>query len=88
MSIGVHNSLKDVLLNIGVKEEHVSLGRDKYRGIIKSLVFRKLELIKISEKAIKESNLVTSLEFLLNNRAPENNDTLQYLLDPRRRGRG
>jgi hypothetical protein len=38
----------------------------------------------LAEKIIKNSNLVRSLEYLLKNRTTQNNDTLQYLLDPRR----
>jgi hypothetical protein len=88
VSTGVHTTLDDILQSIGVKKEHIQLGKDRYRGIIKSLVIKKLEDIKLGENAIKASNLVTSLEFLLNHRSPENNDTLQYLLDPRRCMRG
>jgi hypothetical protein len=49
---------------------------------------KKLDEIKNKEKIIKESKMVTAVEFLLEHRSPENNDTLQYLLDPRRCGRG
>jgi hypothetical protein len=84
LGLGVHETLKDVLDSIGINKDHVRLGENRYRGIIRSLVIRKLDAIRESEKNIRESSLVVSLEYLLSQRTPENNDTLQYLLDPRR----
>ena len=42
-----------------------------YKGIKRSAVIRKLDEIRLSEKAIKDSSLVVSLEYLLTNRTSE-----------------
>jgi hypothetical protein len=88
ITLGVHRTLGDVLDIIGVKDEDLALGRDRYEGIVRSLVVKKLEEIKVTEKGIKDSRIVLSVNYLLRNRSKENSDTLQYLLDPRRCGRG
>ncbi len=85
---GIHDSLIETLENIGVKKFHINLGEDRYLGIVRSLTLRKLTDIIECEKTIRETSLVVSLEYLLGRRTPENNDTLQYLLDPRRGRRG
>jgi hypothetical protein len=46
------------------------------------------QVIRAIEKNIKESKLTVSIKYLLQNRNRENDDTLQYLLDPRRCGDG
>ncbi len=85
---GKHESLTEIFENIGVNKDHFNLGEDRYLGIIRSLTLRKLCDIIGCEKTIRETSLVVSLEYLLGRRTPENNDTLQYLLDPRRGRRG
>lgn len=83
---GIHRSLDSTLELIGVNREHKQLGPNRYRGIIRSLVVKKLEKIRDTEREIRESKLVQAVNYLLKHRNHENNDTLQYLLDPRRCG--
>jgi hypothetical protein len=88
VAVGIHNSLSEIFEKIGISEAHKSLGKDRYQGLIRSLVLRKIDDINQSEKVISESKIVRSVEYLLENRSAENHDTLQYILDPRRCGRG
>ena len=48
----------------------------------------KLEAIKTIELKLRESPITTSVRYLLNNRNKENDETVKYLLDPRRGKRG
>jgi hypothetical protein len=82
---GIHHSLDDVLNTIGVKIGDMLVGSERYIGVIGSLVTRKLEEIKLIEKTVKESEIVTAVGYLLDHRSRDN-DSLQYLLDPRRGG--
>ena len=88
LSKGIHNCLNDIVEKLGITKDFLSLGFDRYRGLLRTLTMKKLDEIKNKEKIIKESKMVNAVEFLLEHRSPENNDTLQYLLDPRRCGRG
>jgi hypothetical protein len=88
LSLGIHKTLDGVLQSIGIKKESIELGRNRYRGVIRSRVLNKLEEIKVKENLIRDTKLVTSLEFLLKNRSSENNMIIQHLIDPRRCGRG
>jgi len=81
---GIHRSLDDIFVMLGIEDKHISLGRDRYQGLIRSMVLKKLEEIKAGETGIKNSDLVNSIRYLLSNRCSGNDDTLQYLLDPRR----
>jgi hypothetical protein len=81
---GIHRSLDDIFVMIGIEDKHISLGSDRYQGLIRSMVLKKLEEIKAGETGIKNSDLVNSIRYLLSNRYSGNDDTLQYLLDPRR----
>ncbi len=82
------SSLDSVFRSIDIKKEDKELGRDRYRGVIRSRVLKKLDEIKTCEGQIKRTKLVTSLEYLLKNRSSDNSEIIQYLLDPRRCGRG
>jgi hypothetical protein len=88
LSKRVHKTLNDIITSVGIKREHLILGEDRYRGLMRSLAIKKLEEIELKEKLIKNSKIVISVEYLLEHRSSENNDTLQYLLDPRRCGKG
>ena len=88
LSRGIHKTLDSVFLSIDIKKEDKELGGDRYRGVIRSRVLKKLEEIKTCEGLIKGTKLVTSLEYLLKNRSSDNSEIIQYLLDPRRCGRG
>jgi hypothetical protein len=81
---GIHRSLDDIFSLIGVEKNQVSLGRPRYQGIVRSTVVRKLLEIKCGEMSIKNSGLVMSIRYLLQNRSLNNDDTLKYLLDPRK----
>jgi hypothetical protein len=81
---GIHRTLDDIFVLIGVERNHVTLGRDRYQGVIRSAVTKKLLEIKDGEMGIRKSGFVLSVKYLLENRSPNNDDTLQYLLDPRR----
>ena len=82
LSLGVHKTLDSVFRSIGIKKEDKDLGRDRYRGVIRSRVLKKLDEIKTFEGQIKGTKLVTSLEYLLKNRSSVNSEIIQYLLDP------
>jgi hypothetical protein len=86
--MGFHRSINETIKLIGVKDGDKDGGPDRYQGVIKSLVLAKLAEIESVEKEIKNSKLVKTISYLLINRNRENDDTLQYLLDPRRCGEG
>jgi hypothetical protein len=52
ITLGVHRTLRDVLDIIGVKDEDLALGRDRYEGIVRSLVVKKLEEIDLKKIVI------------------------------------
>jgi hypothetical protein len=85
---GVHFSLNDTFSVIGIKSDYLMLGPQRYTGVTRSLVLRKLEEIKVLEKRVKESKLIVSVRYLLSHRGRENDDTLQYIMDSRRCGDG
>ena len=85
---GIHMSISDTLEKLNVHPSHLELGVDRYRGFIRSTCVNKLETIKITEKIIRGSDLVLAVNYLLKHAKPDNVDTLQYLLDPRRTSRG
>jgi hypothetical protein len=85
---GFHVTLDDIIKKIGVTVECLNLGVDRYQGILRSACIAKLEDIKLAEKIIIDSKYVQSIRYLLENRNLDNDDTLQYLLDPRRSGKG
>jgi hypothetical protein len=85
---GFHVTLDDIVKKIGVTVECLNLGADRYQGILRSACIAKLEDIKLAEKIIIDSKYVQSIRYLLENRNLDNDDTLQYLLDPRRSGKG
>jgi hypothetical protein len=88
VSRGTHETVKDVICSLGIEEGDVLRGRDNYRNLIGMVCINKLKSIKNIENDIKESPLVLAVEYLLNHRSMDNDDTLQYLLDPRRGKRG
>jgi hypothetical protein len=81
-------SISDTLEKLNVHPSHLELGVDRYRSFIRSTCVNKLETIKITEKIIRGSDLVLAVNYLLKHATPDNVDTLQYLLDPRRTSRG
>ena len=88
ISNGFHITLGDVIAKIGVAMKYLSLGGDRYLGILRSACIARLEDIKLAEKIIIDSEYVQSIRYLLENSNSSNDDTLQYLLDPRRSGKG
>jgi hypothetical protein len=88
ISNGCHETLDDIIASIGIREEMKLEGPVIYQGKIKLACCEKLREIASSEKIIKSTSLVTAVEFLLKERSVDNDDTLQYLLDPRRGSRG
>ncbi len=85
---GIHNSMSDTIEKLNLVHTFLNLGEDRYRGLLRSTCINKLELIKETEKRISESELVKAVSYLLRHGSPDNLDTLQYLLDPKRSGRG
>ena len=61
ISAGIHVSVADVLAKIGINQEHVALGKARYHGLLRSLVIKKLDEIKLMEQKIKTSRLVIAL---------------------------
>jgi hypothetical protein len=88
ISNGYHDSLGDILETIGIREEMKDLGPESYRDEIKLACVDKLRELEEVEKEIKSTALVAAIEYLLRHRGVDNDDTLQYLLDPRRGSRG
>jgi hypothetical protein len=88
VSKGVHSTLADAIYTLGLSEEEKLLGPSRYLTILGNACLTKLNEIKIKEKLIKESQVVEATSYLLNHRSRDNDDTLQYLLDPRRGTRG
>ena len=85
---GVHRSLRDTIEILEIPFTYIELGEERYRGFLRSTCLRKLGEIKEVEKKILNSDLVLAIGYLLRNLTPDNLDTLQYLLDPRRSTRG
>ena len=52
--------------------------------VIKQLCLDALKKINNQEKELRSHELTKCVEFLLNNRSSDNDDTVQFLLDPRR----
>ncbi len=89
MTKGTHETLSDVIASLGIFSEGNPLsGPEVYREMISKACIRKLHEIKEAEKKVKETPLVLSIAYLLDHRDVNNDDTLQYLLDPRRARRG
>ena len=88
ISRGFHITLDDIITKIGVTVKYLNLGYERYQGILRSACIAKLEDIKLVKKIILDSKYVQSIRYLLENRNSDNDDTLQYLLDPRRSGKG
>jgi hypothetical protein len=82
---GAHNTFKETfdLLDI-VYDRDILLGNEEYLTLIRKKTLMKLSEIRIAETKIKNSKLVRCIKFLLNHRNVSNDDTIQYLLDPRR----
>ena len=52
--------------------------------VVKQMCLDAIKDIEIIEKELKEHELTKCVEYLLNNRNHNNDDTLQFLIDPRR----
>jgi hypothetical protein len=61
LNLGVHKTLETIIDTIGINKDHVRLGMDRCRGIMRSATIKKLNSVQLSEKAIKESSLVVSV---------------------------
>ena len=85
---GIHASIRDTIEKLDIKPTYVDLGEERYRGIIRSRCLQKLASIKETENKIRGSDLVLAIGYLLGYPTPDNMDTLQYLLEPRRPSRG
>jgi hypothetical protein len=82
---GNHETLKDIYEFLGINyKKDIVLGEDAYLHEISRKCWLKLKEIKQTENRIKKTELVRCIKYLLNNRNFNNDDTLQYLLDPRR----
>jgi hypothetical protein len=81
---GNHSSLEDIMKYIKIDYlRDIGLGNSGYLDLIRGRCYSKLKDIERIEKEIKGCKIVRSIRFLLNNRTPDNDDTLQFLLDPR-----
>jgi hypothetical protein len=88
VSSGTHETLGDVISSLGIPERDAPISQGSYRSNLgKACLAKSLEIKNIEEK-IQESPLILSVEYLLCHRNVANDDTLQYLLDPRRASRG
>ncbi len=85
---GIHASIRDTIEKLDIKSRYVDLGEEIYRGIIRSRCLQKLAFIKETENKIRGLDLVLSISYLFGYPTPDNMDTLQYLLDPRRSSMG
>ena len=85
---GTHETLGDIIEKMGVRGEDIGKGPEQYRVILGTACVNRLKMIDDMEKSIKISPVVVAIEYLLSHRSVDNDDTLQYLLDPRRGSRG
>ncbi len=82
---GNHESLESVLTHLGVDHsEEARKDSVGYMDLIRRRCKAKLKEIENMETLIKKCAVVKSVRYLLNNRNKDNDDTVQYLLDPRR----
>ena len=78
-------TLADVLERLNIDyDRDIVVGKEKYLTLIRQNCLRKLREINMAEFKIKKTELVRCIRYLLNNRNRANDDTIQYLLDPRR----
>jgi hypothetical protein len=80
-----HNTLEDIIeyLDIDSNKDYGN-GREKYLAEIMKRCSYRIKEILSAESMIKKCALVRSIRYLLNNRNTANDDTTQFLLDPRR----
>jgi flagellar motor switch protein FliG len=85
LALGCHNTVEEVLnyLNINY-ERDILMGKMAYLTKVMKKYFYKVKEIIRMEKRILNSEIVRSVRYLLNNRNDSNDDTVQFLLDPRR----
>ena len=82
---GAHNTLSDVFTTLEIDHGRDSTGgKENYLKLIRRKCLSKLSEIRGAERGIERSGLVRCIKYLLNRRNESNDDTLQYLLDPRR----
>jgi hypothetical protein len=82
---GNHESLKEILLYLNIDyQTEIGRGNVKYLDLIRGRCWLKLKEIERIESNIKKCDLVKCIKYLLNKRNHDNDDTIQYLLDPRR----
>jgi hypothetical protein len=88
VSRGTHETLKEIIKDLEVGVEDVRQGPEWYHQSLRVACFTRLKEITEKEKIIKSIPVVIAVEYLLAHRSMDNDDTLQYLLDPRRGTRG
>jgi hypothetical protein len=82
---GCHHSVKDILDFLDIDYERDYGGeRGAYLSLIMKKCFHRVREIIQVEKAVMKSEIVRCIRYLLNNRNAANDDTAQFLLDPRR----
>jgi hypothetical protein len=82
---GSHHTLIDIykILDIDYERDIVK-GGEHYLQLIRRKCIYMIKKIVFMEKKIMNTDLVRCVKYLLNNSNPQNDDTVQYLLDPRR----
>jgi hypothetical protein len=84
VSKGIHATLRDTVKSLGITKEDEKLGPNHYRVTLGNAFLEYINEIRLTEKKIRETSVFAATEYLLNHRILDNDDTLQYLLDPRR----
>jgi hypothetical protein len=80
LNFGANSTLTDIFVDLGIDFE---IGPD-YLDVIRRKCISKLKEIQWAELKLMNQSLVRCIRYLLNNRSAQNDDTIQYLLDPRR----
>ena len=80
LKFGANSTLTDIFVDLGIDFE---IGPD-YLVVIRRKCISKLKEIQWAELKLMNQSLVRCIRYLLNNRSAQNDDTIQYLLDPRR----
>jgi hypothetical protein len=86
---GKHESLKDIIEYLKLDHgDRARLGPSEYLRLICKKCNLKLKEIEGIESKIRKCEIVRCIQYLLNHRNKDNDDTTQFLLDPRRYSSG
>jgi len=80
---GVARTLEDVYVFLDINyDRDIVEGSEIYLDEVRKKCYCRIKEILVAEKKIMNSDIVKSVRYLLNNRNPQNDDSVQYILDP------